>query len=164
MGRHKKSTKSRIINLSKTPSHKCHGVAEDWAPREAMNHEKVLETLEKDVCDVDYQSGWNESDKEEVWCTSRDSSSIVCPDRGDEEEIHPCQSSHFNMVLFKGIENWQKLVDEKLASTKRPRHYLRTSSTTLWRARKDARKNGQTIENFFGPSVGPGISGEFRQS
>ena len=73
MGRHKKSTKARRINLSKTPSHKCHGVAEDRAPREAMNDKKALVALENDVCDVDDQGGWNESDNEEVWCTSRDS-------------------------------------------------------------------------------------------
>ena len=157
MGRHKNSTKARIINLSKTPSHKCHRAAKDRAHREAKNDKKVLEALEKDVCDVDDQGGRNEGDKEEVWCTSSDSSSIVCPDQGDEEEIRPSQSSHFNMVLFKGVENWQKLVDEKLASTKRPRHYLRTSSTTAWRAKKDAEKNGQTMENFYRPIVGPRI-------
>ena len=58
------------------------------------------------------------------------------------------------MVLFKGIENWQKLVDEKLASTKRPHHYLRTSFTTLWRAKKDERKNGQTLRTSLGPGIG----------
>ena len=36
MGRHKKSTKSRRANLSKTPTHKCHGV-HDRAPTEAKN-------------------------------------------------------------------------------------------------------------------------------
>ena len=118
MGHHKKSTKAQRINLSKTLSHKCHGVAEDQAPREAMNDKKALVALENDVGNVGDQGGWNESNGEVVRCTSRDSLSIVCLNQGDEEEICPCQSSHFNMVLFKGIENWQKLVDKKLASTK----------------------------------------------
>ena len=132
-------------------------MAEDQAPREAMNDKNALVALENNVGDIGDQGGWNESNGEVVRCTSRDSSSIVCLNQGDEEEICPCQSSPFNMLLFKGIENWQKLVDEKLASTKQPCHYSHTSFTTVWRAKKDAKKNGQTIESFFRPSVGPRI-------
>jgi len=42
MGRHKKSTKSRRANLSKTPTHKCHGVVHDRAPTEAKNSKEIL--------------------------------------------------------------------------------------------------------------------------
>ena len=98
MGHPKNSAKARGVNISKTAIHKGHGAAEDRAPREAKNDKKVLDVLGKDVCDVGDQGGWNESDEEEVWCTSRDLSSIVCPDRGDEEEIRSCQSSHFYSI------------------------------------------------------------------
>jgi len=155
MGRHKKSTKSRRANLSKTPTHKYHGVVHDRAPTEAKNSKEFLEAIEENTTWIDDQDGWDGSDTEEVRSTCSSSSAIVCLDRGDEDDAHLRESTHFNMVLFRGLENWQKSVTKNLALNKRPRHYSRRSRTTIWRGKLAAKKNGQTIEDLWKPIVSP---------
>jgi len=155
MGHHKKSTRSRRINLSKTPSHKCHGVVHDQAPTEVKNNEEFLEIIEENTTWIDDQNEWDGSDTEEAQSASSSSSAIVCLDWGDEGDTHLQESTHFNMVLFRGLENWQRSVTENLTLNKRPRHYSRHSHTTVYRSKLAAKKNGQTIKDLWKPIVSP---------
>jgi len=50
---------------------------EDRTPTEARNSEKALEVIEENESSIGNQEEWDESSKE-VWCTSSDSSPIVC--------------------------------------------------------------------------------------
>jgi len=76
-----KELNKSAMNLSKTVTHKCCGVVEDRAPGEARNSEKVLRVIKRSESLIDNQEEWDESSKEEVWCTSSNSSSsIVCLD------------------------------------------------------------------------------------
>jgi len=159
MGRPKNSTRARRINISKTVSHRVHREAEDRAPTEARHGEKASKIIEENVSGISDQEEWVGSSEEELSCASCDSSSIVCLDRGDAEDTRLQMSTQFNMVLFKGLESWQKSTAEKFALTKRPRHYSRHSNSTLYRARVAARKNGQTIDDIFKPVVSPKIQG-----
>jgi len=159
MGRPKNSTRARRNNISKTPSHKHHREAADRALTEARNSENASETINEDKPWISNQEEWDENGIDEVSSMSSNSSSIVCLDRGDEEDIRPQRSAHFNMVLFTGLENWEKSVAEKTALTKRPRHYSRRSNSTCYRARVAAIKNGNTIDSIFKPVVSPKFSG-----
>ena len=156
MGRPKNSTRARRINLSKTASHRRHRKlkVEDRAPTEARNSKKILNVLEKNTR-IDNQEECDDGGKEEALCTSSDSSSIICLDRGDEEDVDQQISTSFNMVLSKGLENWQKSAAEKLASSNRPRHYSRRSLTTMYRGKLAAKKNGQTLKDLWKPVVSP---------
>jgi len=53
---------------------------EAWAPTEARNSEEILGVIEESESWIDDQEEWDESGTEGVWCTSSDSSSIVCPE------------------------------------------------------------------------------------
>jgi len=133
MERPKNSTRARRILIAKTPTHRLRRIAEDRAPTKARNSRKALRILEKNNSWIDNQEEWDESGKEEDLSTESDSSSIICLDRGDEEDVHLPEPTNLNTVLFTGLANWQKSVAEKLASNKRPRHDSGRSLRTMYR-------------------------------
>jgi len=165
MGRPKNSTRARRILIAKTPTHRLCRIAqdraedraEDWvedrAPTKARNGRRALRILEKNDSWIDNQGEWDESGKEEDLGTESDSSSIVCLDWGDEEDVHLPEPSNLNTVLFTGLANWQKSVAEKLASNKRPPHYSGRSLRTMYRNKSTAKRNGQTLKDLWGPVV-----------
>jgi hypothetical protein len=109
MGRPKNSTRARRNNAAKAAkaaSYRRHGVEEDRAPGEARNGENLSEVIEENSIYIDNQREWSESG-EEVCAASSDSSSVVCLDQEDEEDIGRQETTNLNMVLFKGVANWQ---------------------------------------------------------
>jgi hypothetical protein len=153
MGRPKKLTKARRANILKAVNHRSRRIAEDRALREARNGETASEAVEEDEIWIGSQEEWGEIIEEEVSCQGSDSSSVVCLDRGDEEDIRLQKPVHLNMLPFKGIENWQEQVAEKSASSKRPRHYTGRSLRTMYRGKSAAKKNGQTLDDMWRPVV-----------
>jgi len=136
-------------------NHKQKRTEADRAPTEARNSQKISNILEGNTHWIDDQEEWDDSGEEEVVCTSSNSSSIVCLDRGDEEDTHQQISTDFNTVLFTGLANWQKSAAEKLASSKWPCHYSRHSVRTMYRNKSVAKKNGQTLKDLWKPVVHP---------
>ena len=130
-----------------------HRIAEDRAPTKARNGRKALRILEKNNSWIDDQGEWDESGKEEDLGTESDSSSIICLDWGDEEDVHLPEPSNLNTVLFTGLANWQKSVAEKLASNKWPPHYSGHSLRMMYRRKSAAKRNGQTLKDLWGPVV-----------
>ena len=156
MGRPKNSTIARRINLSKRVSYKWNNrIIDDRAPTEAENSQKISNVLEINTHWINSQVKWGDSGEEESVCTSSNSSSIVCLDRGDEEDGHQQISTNLNTILFTGLANWQKSAAEKFASSKRPCHYSRNSVRSMYRRKKDAKKNGQTLKDLWKPVVSP---------
>jgi len=129
-------------------NHKQKRTDEDRAPTEARNSQKIPNILERNTHCINDQEEWDDSGEEEAVCTSSDSSSIVCLDRGDEDNSNQQISTNFNTVLFTGLANWQKSAAEKLASSKQPCHYSRHSVRTMYRNKSVAKKNGQTLKTF----------------
>jgi len=126
------------MNLSKTVTHKCCGVVEDRAPGEARNSEKVLRVIERNEPLIDNQEEWDESSKEVVWCTSSDSSSVVCLDCGDEVGIRPQESTWCYSVRSCGLMNsyWARLDGPQAAWACRKYNGHRTlPPDALWEAR-----------------------------
>jgi hypothetical protein len=128
---------------------------EDRAPGEARNSEKPLEVNEEHGSLIGDQEEWVKSSEEGTQCPSSNTSSVVCLDRGDEEDIGPQKPGHFHMFLFKGFENQQKSVAKKSASTKWPCHYTGRSVRTMYRHKSAARKTGQTLYDLLEPVVSP---------
>jgi hypothetical protein len=162
MGRPKNSTRARRNNVAKAAkaaSYRRHRVLEEArAPGEARNGENLSEVIEENPSCIDNQEEWSDNG-EGVGATSNDSSSVVCLDQDDEGDIGRQETANLNMVLFKGFANWQKSVTEKLASTKRPRFYSGHSPSTIYRGKAAGRKNGQTLDDLWGPTVSPKIRG-----
>jgi hypothetical protein len=156
MGCPKKSTKQSRINLSKTLTHKCHQAAHDQAPEGVKKSGDLLENTEKEELWIDEMS--IENAQEEAWSTSSNSLSVVLLD-GEEDDSHPSNRQHLNMMLSKGMADWYQDAAEKKALSQRPCHYSGNSHMSKWRASKDAEKNGQTILDAFKHTVSPQMQG-----
>jgi hypothetical protein len=166
MGRPKNSTKYRRINLSKTPTHKRHRAAraaKDRAPGGAKKSTNLLQNNEKEEVWIEYDDELLESAQEEAWSSSSESSSIVLLDDKEEDDSRSSDRLYFDMIHLKEVADWYKSVAEETASRKRPHHYLGNSRMTKWRASQNAKKNGQTILNFFKPTVSTQTQGQVIQ-
>jgi len=151
MGCPKNSTIAQRINLSKRASYKWNnGIIDDRAPTEAENSQKISNVLEINTHWIDNQVKWGDSGEEESMCTSSNSSSIVCLDRGDEEDSHQQISTNLNTILFTGLANWQKSAAEKFASSKWPRHYSRNSVRSMYRAGLDGPQAAWACKKYNG--------------
>ena len=160
MGRPKNSTVSRRKNISRTVTHKCRRATNDCAPEEAKGSRNINKCSEEACIWIDDDDDDNELAEDAQQNVSSNSSSIIIIDGEEESDIHPSDSLHYNMILSEGIASWYQSVVDARASNKRPRQYRGDSRTSRWRASKAAKKNGQTIRNFFDPVVSTHTCGQ----
>jgi len=152
MGRPKNSTISRRNNISRTGTHKCHGAPDDRAPEEVKGNDNISEYIEGERVWTDDDESVKNA-QQDVWSISSNSSSIAVLDHEEENDTHQSISLHFYMRLSKGIASWYRSVADARASNKRPHQYRGDLRTSQWRASKAAKRNGQTIRQFFNPVV-----------
>lgn len=123
------------------------------SPEEAEKSVEILENVEEDSVWVEDEDALIENAQQEVSSISSNSSSIAVLAGEEEDDIHPSDLLHFNMILSKGIASCYQSVTEARASNKQPHKYIGDSCTSQWRVLKVAKRNGQTISNFFNPVV-----------